>query len=298
MMAYVKSYVQAFEYAAYSTDYTASFEGKEVHYSDLYDMDALTDYWIVNEIFYNEDFNKKSTYLHKDIDGLMKMGPIWDMDWSSGAAGTNTTDVNRWATLNFRTNAQAAQWYRGLVKDPYFLIKVQERYWEIRDNQIQDMLDSIDVHYEYLKESGAADTELWTRTTEAYENGRAETFEKDVKNLKNWLTHHIAWIDQQMENEDTFVDPFLKKGESITLNLTDATGKDLLLKITSAASGSTDIYVNGRKCDTIQMANGTGSYTIPAEKLTAENGKKNVIEVKIKDGAGNTIASEYVTVKR
>jgi len=297
MMTYVKEYVQAFEYAAYSTDYTAEFEGKVVHYSDLYDMDALVDYWILNEIFNNEDFNKKSTYMYKDIDGLMKMGPMWDMDWSSGAAGTSTTDVNRWATLNFRTNAQAGQWYRGLVRDPYFLIKVQERYWEIRDNQIQNMLDSIDVNYEYLKESGDADTELWTKTTEAYGYGRATTFEKDVKNLKNWLKHHIAWIDQQMETERTFTSAFLSKNAGVTLGLADAAGGGLLLKISTSALGNADVYVNGRKCDRIEGVSGNATYVIPAEKLTAGAGKKNVIEVKVKDDFETVIAEEYITVK-
>lgn len=317
MMAYVKAYVQAFEYAAYSTDYTATHEGKEVHYSDLYDLDALVDYWIVNEIFNNEDFNKKSTYMHKDIDGLMKMGPIWDMDWSSGAAGTSTTLVNKWATLNFRTNAQAGQWYRGLVKDPYFLMKLQERYLEIRETHVQDMLDSIDVYYEYLKESGAVDSELWTKQTDAYMNGRGVTFEKDVANLRNWLNHHVAWIDEQMETEDAFVASFINKGDDITLGLTDAsgnelktdtakkapadavdkTGKDLVLKISADVSGDVDIYINGRKCDTIQMTNGNAEYVVKAEKLTAEAGKKNVIEVKVRDDLDDVLARDYVTVK-
>lgn len=296
MMKYVKNYVQAFEYAVYSSDYTAKHEGKEVHYSELFDMDALVDYWILNEIFNNEDFNKKSTYLYKDIDGLMKMGPMWDMDWSSGAEGTSTTAVNKWATLNFSTNAQAGQWYKGLVEDPYFLVKVRERYLEIRDEQIQDMLDSIDVHYEYLKESGAADTELWTRTAEAYENGRATTFEKDVENLRNWLKHHIAWMDQQMEAEESFVAAFMDRSEDVSLDAI-ADGEEMLLKIRLSHSGDVDVYVNGRKCDTIQGVNGSATYVVPAEKLTAQDGKENVIEVKVRDNLGEVIARNFVSVK-
>ena len=317
MIAYVENYVQAFENAVRSSEYTATFEDREVHYSELYDMDALVDYWILNEIFHNEDFNKKSTYLHKDIDGLMKMGPMWDMDWSSGAAGTATTSVNQWSTLRFKANAQLNQWYRSLVKDPYFLMKVQERYWEIRDVQVQDMLDSLDVHYEYLKESGAADTELWTKTITAYENGRATTFEKDAKNLKNWLVHHIDWMDKNLETEDAFTSAFLEYDSSMTLKLTDSnensleadtmekapadavsiTGKDLLLKISDAPAGTATIYVNGRKCETLVLVNGTATYAIPAEKLTEEVGIKNVIEVKIKDDFNTVLAENYVTVK-
>lgn len=296
MMNYVKNYVQAFEYAVYSADYTAKHEGEQVHYSELFDMEALVDYWILNEIFHNEDFNKKSTYLHKDIDGLMKMGPMWDMDWSSGAAGTSTTSVNQWTTLKFSTNAQAGQWYKGLVKDPYFLMRVRERYLEIREHQIQDMLDSIDVHYEYLKESGAVDTELWTRTTEAYGYGRGETFEKDVQNLRNWLNHHVAWIDQQMETEDSLVSAFMERSEDVKLDAS-VNGKGMILKIDSAYSGEAVVFVNGRKCDEIQIAGGSASCEIPAKMLTADSGKKNVIEVKILDDLGDVAARNFVTVK-
>ena len=60
MMNYVQNYVQAFEDAVTSDSYTSIYEGKTLHYSDLYDMDALVDYWLINEIFFNEALNKKS----------------------------------------------------------------------------------------------------------------------------------------------------------------------------------------------------------------------------------------------
>ena len=256
--------------------------------------------------------------MYKEIDGLMKMGPMWDMDWSSGAEGTSATKINEWSTLNFNANAQTNQWYKSLVKDPYFLMKVQERYWEIRDVQVQDMLDSVDVHYEYLKESGAADSAVWTMVNTAYANGRATNFEKDVALLRKWLNHHIKWMDQSMETEDEFASSFLSKNDDISLNLKDSngnslaadtaqkapadavdkTGKDLSLKISTTYSGNADIYVNGRKCDTIQVKNGNTEYVIEAEKLTAEVGKKNVVEVKVKDASNSVVAEAYITVKR
>ena len=82
MMSYVQTYVQAFENAVQSADYTAAYDGNTVHYSELYDFDELIDYWLVTEIFYNEEINKKSTYMYKPVDEKMIMGPIWDMDWS------------------------------------------------------------------------------------------------------------------------------------------------------------------------------------------------------------------------
>lgn len=308
MMTYVQEYVQAFENAVQASDYTAEYEGEEVHYSDLYDLDALVDYWLVNEIFYNEELNKKSTYMYQEIGGLMIMGPIWDMDWSSGAGGTSATATNQWATLYFNTNAQKNQWYKNLVKDPYFLMKVQERYWEIRNNQVQNMLNSIDGHYEYLKESGTADTTRWS--------GRV-SFDNDVTNLKNWLNSHIAWMDQKMITEDALDASFISKSNTLSLEVTDSEGneleadtqetapadavitegKDVKLTISGNNTGNAEIYVNGKKCDTIQVTESGAEYVILADKLTEENGIKNVVEVKIKNTSGVVTAENYVTVK-
>ena len=87
MMAYVKTYIQAFENAVRADSYTAEYEGETVHYSELFDFQSLMDYWLINENFFNEELNKKSTYMYKEIDELVHMGPIWDMDWSSGGEG-------------------------------------------------------------------------------------------------------------------------------------------------------------------------------------------------------------------
>jgi len=137
---------------------------------------------------------------------------------------------------------------------------------------------------------------LWTRTTEAYANGRAETFENDVKNLKNWLNHHIAWIDQQMETEDSFVSAFMERSEDLKLDASED-GKGMILKIDSACSGDAVVFVNGRKFDEIRNVDGSVSCEIPAKMLTAESGKMNVVEVKVLDSMERVIARNYMTVK-
>ena len=310
-MNYVQSYVQAFENAVQSSDYKALYDGKEVHYSELYDLDALVDYWLISEIFYNEELNKKSTYMYKDVDGLMMMGPIWDMDWSSGAAGTSTGATNQWATNYFNINAQKNQWYKNLVKDSYFLVRAQERYWEIRNDQVQDMLDVMDDHYAYLVESGKADYEVWLAKA-----GRKTSFESDYNNLEKWMNTHVAWIDAQMATEDTFDAAFLSKNTSLKLAFTDADGKALEadtaekapadalgvsgkavnLKI-SGAGGSAKIFVNGKVFRSMNVSLSGTTVEIPASALNAEVNEKNVVEVKVYNNSGSLAAANYVTLK-
>ena len=310
MMNYVQTYVQAFEDAVQSDSYTAVYEGETVHYSDLYDFDALVDYWLINEIFFNEELNKKSTYMHKDIDGLMKMGPIWDMDWSSGGEG-QTYHTEQWATRYYSTNAQANNWYKFLIQDPYFIMKAQERYWQIRDRQVADMLDEIDSSYELLKTSAKANGERW---------GYGSDYKYYVDSLRNWFTSHLAWLDEQMATQDILRDSLGYYASSrLALSLTDAYGNDLAADSSKVAradgtatvgqslklivqggnntTGNAVLYVNGRRTSVTPMtANSTITVDVPGSSLTARAGEKNVIEVQIEAADGSINASSYVTV--
>ena len=310
MMNYVQTYVQAFEDAVRSDSYTAYYDGKTVHYTDLFDFDALIDYWLINEIFFNEELNKKSTYMYKDIDGLMLMGPIWDMDWSSGGEG-QTYHTEQWATRYYSTNAQANSWYKFLIQDPYFIMKAQERYWEIRNDQVADMLAELDSNEELLAVSAKANGERW---------GYKYDYSKYVGNLRNWLNTHLAWMDEQMATQDSLRDSLGYSASSrLALTLTDANGNALLadsakvapadgvaakglpLKLTikggDNTTGNAVLYVNGRRTSVTPItANTTITVDVPADSLTAKEGKKNVLEVQIEKADGTINASRYVTV--
>ena len=311
MLNYVKDYIQAFEDAVQSDSYTAVYEGETLHYSELFDMDALVDYWLINEIFFNEELNKKSTYMYKDIDGLMKMGPIWDMDWSSGGEG-ETHISNEWATIHYSMNAQANSWYKFLIQDPYFFIKAQERYWEIRDVQVEAMLDELDSNEELLEVSAKANGERW---------GYKSDYSKYVNTLRNWLNTHLSWMDDQMATQDSLRDSLgYHASTRLTLSLTDAEGKaleadsaehapaegvapkgqDLILTVQGGndTNGIAVLYVNGRRVsETTTQANSTTNVEVPAESLTAKPGEKNVLEIQIEKADGTINASHYVTVR-
>ena len=268
------------------------------------------DYWLINEIFFNEELNKKSTYMHKDIDGQMKMGPIWDMDWSSGGEG-QTYHTEQWATRYYSTNAQAQNWYKFLIQDPYFFMKAQERYWQIRDRQVADMMTEIDTSYELLKTSAKGNGERW---------GYRSDYKTYVDNLRNWFNSHLTWLDEQMATQDTLRDSLGYSASSrLTLTLTDTTGKQLQkdtavhapadgaasmglpLQLTVQCGSNTDgiaaLYVNGRRIsETATQANSTVTVIVPADSLNAPAGEKNVLEIQIEKADGSINASRYVTV--
>ena len=311
MIGYVQNYVQAFEDAVQSDSYTAEYEGETLHYSELFDMDALVDYWLINEIFFNEELNKKSTYMYKDIDGLMKMGPIWDMDWSSGGEG-QTYHTENWATRYYSTYAQANSWYKFLIQDPWFFINAQERYWEIRNAEVKDMLAELDRNEELLASSAAGNGKRW---------GYKSDYSEYVNKLRTWLNTHLSWMDEQMDTQDSLRDSLgYHPSGRLALSLSDAednalaadtaekapadgvAAKGLSLKLTVKGGNDTDgvaaLYVNGRRIsETATEANATTVVDVPADSLTAKFGEKNVLEIQIEKPDGTINASRYVTVR-
>lgn len=143
MMAYAKNYLDAYESALASPDFTTTYNGETVHYTDLFDLDSLVRYWLICEYTNNWDSMKNSSYLYKDLEGKAKMGPDWDYDWAFGNINmysmTGPFVWDNWHTTltGMDTNQggfaeqtyQKNQWYHALVKDPYFVAKAYE-YWQ------------------------------------------------------------------------------------------------------------------------------------------------------------------------
>ena len=196
----VEEFVNMFEQAIDAPDFYVEYQGRQVHYSDLFDMDSLARYWVVNELFYNCDFMRKSVWFYIDPLGKAFMGPVWDNDWSSG--NPPCEDWDRWATLWFDVEAQKEQWYRSLIKDPAFRKKAREVYWAYRDHigEIAGEDGAIDRNYWLLYEAALSNDRLWK-----YGDG----YEADVTLLRNWLTSRVEWLDRQFATEESLAESLL-----------------------------------------------------------------------------------------
>ncbi len=75
---YLENYVTGFEKALYSTNYKDEIQG----YPNYIDVGSFIDYFLVSEVSRNNDGFKKSRYFHKDKNGKIVAGPVWDFDWA------------------------------------------------------------------------------------------------------------------------------------------------------------------------------------------------------------------------
>ncbi|MCL2089261.1 MAG: CotH kinase family protein [Oscillospiraceae bacterium] len=224
-----KAYLNAFEAAVLpesSPDFYAKYNNKDYHYSDLFDMDSLVQYFFANEIPYNADNMKNSVYWYKGIDEKAKFGPAWDFDWSMGVwwvdGGSPWSDnpgnqlpYNRWASIT--TGGQPSgrpHYYRqGLLRDPVFLVRAYEHWRNIRRTAIEDLVKHdgwLDQLAQKMQGPAAANHARWAENySRDRRDGRAKaTAAQEIQTTVNYFRNRVSWIDKKAVDLDTFVQSF------------------------------------------------------------------------------------------
>ncbi len=282
-MNYVKNYINAFESAVNAADFTTVYNDRTVSYSQLFDMDSLVQFWLVNELFMNVDAMKKSTYMYKDTDGLFKMGPIWDMDWSSGSLVSNylgSGTYNEWQTTKFSDEAQANQWYKSIINDPYFAVKAYELYTQVREKMGAMVADggTIDAYQALLAESADANANLW------YSRENKKKFATQAAALKTYLKNRLNWMDTQFASPELLAASLgYKSAGGINVEAVKAeSGGSAVTMLTADVSDnnikSVEFLVNGMKLGTVSVDGGKAQMEVPVNVL-APNGSYNTVQV-------------------
>lgn len=325
LSSYAADYIQSFEYALHSPDfiyhdadthyklvpgrfnqkngwsYTTkktdfSFpESDGKHYSELFDMDSLIHNFLICEFTVNWDSMKNSVFITKDIDQPASLSPNWDYDWAFGNINmyridTYLTDI--WQTTNeYYTNEQcyqAVQWNRFLIKDPYFLWKVYEKYQEIRPVLLENMIKQgglLETYHDQLKEAGIANDLRWRHTYLTY---WGEEFEDAFTSLTNFIRERITWLDEQFVSFETFVNSlgYYKASELLSCEVSyDADGNaTITAQVSDSSATSVSFAVNGASMYEEDLSQGTASVTIKASDL--EKKGQNVVQIRMKNNDG------------
>ncbi|MBQ7010746.1 MAG: CotH kinase family protein [Clostridia bacterium] len=212
MMLYVYRLVQDFEDALFSPTFHNS-DGK--HYSEYLDVDSLVDYWLVWNLFNNQEFGYLSMYCYID-GGKIHFGHCWDFDYT---AGNIITQPKKWISNERWLTDRGVGWYKEILGDPYFSVLCQERWFELRE-LTDDLLRSLDIYYGYMADEAVrcnernGDRPNWSQTD--VNNGHSYDFQTDYEVLKSWLTGRIKWLNDMMSLPDANID---KSGNTRSVKL-------------------------------------------------------------------------------
>ena len=199
---YISNYMASFENALAGDNFADPTTG----YAAYIDTQSFIEFFLLNELSNNVDGYRLSTWLTKDKNEKLKMGPIWDFNLAFGNVdycSGNATDV--W-TYKFNERCSGdfwliPFWWERLMEDPAFVSKLKLRWSELRGGVFSNaaILQKIDTYTEILTLSGGIQNnfERWPVLGEYVwpNNFIGNTYNEEREYLIDWVNDRVAWMD-------------------------------------------------------------------------------------------------------
>lgn len=292
----------------------ADFEAEQydgLHYSELADFDSLLRNFLICELTVNYDGMKNSVFFYKDLDGSLFIGPAWDYDWAWGNSYSDHT-IDTWKPEIWQTTDQyfgseqyyqTVQWNRYLIRDPYFLVRVYEKYWEIRDTVIGEMLRDgglIDQYAAELKPAADANDARWEGCRGDFAGMR---FDEGIAVMKDFLEQRISWLDEQFASVETLRSSlgYYEVSDDLTVSRidTDSSKDGVYIEVTTTLPDcqSVSFQINGTNFYQAEVRGGAAKLQVPEAALRTGRGDLNAVQVRAVDSGGNYIVNPEGTVE-
>lgn len=192
---YVQNYVNEMEDALYDSK---RFSNRD--FAKYMDLESFADWLIIHLITTNYEFgHPKSCYMHKDMNGKMIAGPVWDFDWGTfnPEISNSYSDFNISALLSLKEDdAEMFQflYYPKLFKDDAFRSILKSRWLVLKpvfETEIPEFISSME---DYLQASESLNSELWpiTSTVNGDEN---LSFHNAINRLQSAFLDALNGID-------------------------------------------------------------------------------------------------------
>jgi len=204
--AWIKAYLDGFETALYGPDFADPVLG----YAPYIDPGSFIDHHILVEVTKNIDGYRLSTFMFKDRNSKLNMGPIWDYNLSLG----NANYLQGWLPQGWYyalISSGNYPWYGRLFQDEAFSLAYADRWYALRRNEFrtEKMLGDVDGYATLLDESKDRNFVRWPILgVYVWPNWFiANTFQEEIDWMKGWLEDRLLWMDGQFFAPPSFNHP-------------------------------------------------------------------------------------------
>tara|TARA_X000001036_G_scaffold98525_2_gene91454 strand:+ start:4177 stop:6741 length:2565 start_codon:yes stop_codon:yes gene_type:complete len=164
-------------------------------YPSVIDVPSFIDFMILNEFSANVDGYQFSTFFHKERNGKLRAGPIWDFNLTYG------NDLFFWGyDRSFTYGWQfddggntGAKFWKDLFDDPIYKCYLSKRWQELtypgmplNTAKVMDFIDATVLH---ISEAAARQEALW---------GTTDVFVQQVRELKSFISDRNKWLSNQL----------------------------------------------------------------------------------------------------
>ncbi|MFN8256069.1 MAG: CotH kinase family protein [Bacteroidales bacterium] len=261
---YIENYFISLQSAA-----TAQNTSISNGFPSMIDIPSFINYMIISEITSNADSYQYSTYFHKDRNGKLRAGPVWDYDLTYGNDlffwGLDRSHTDVWQFDN--GDNTGSKFWKDFYNNSTYKCYLANRWQSLTATgaalNINVINDKITGIADLISEAADREDQRW---------GTVGNFGSNVAFIRNWLNTRISWITNQLKNANTCTPPSLPSLviSKINFNPVDAQG------IKGSDLEFIEITNNGS-----QMANLTGvyfselgiSYQFPANSTIGANEK-------------------------
>ena len=160
-------------------------------YPSVIDIPSFVDYMIISELSANADAYQFSTFFHKDRNGKLRAGPIWDNNltfgndlfiWSYDRSKTDT-----WQFAN--GDNEGPKFWQDLFRNPDFKCYLSKRWNQLiqpgQPLNLQVLDNLIDSTVVKISEAVVRENIRWAS---------AMDFTTEISNMKDWLKRRIDWM--------------------------------------------------------------------------------------------------------
>jgi len=171
----------------------------------LIDFETFIDYYLVQEFMRNQDTRWSSAFFQIRGQGenrRLYAGPVWDFDLSSGSTEYVYSPIGSHAVLNDYGHSRL-DWFYYLLTSYWFRTLVNERYLEIRDNEIRTTIDRVYYMATTFESDFNRNFERWPdqggityRWSSSHMTREITGPLAQAHSLIEWFEARIIWMDE------------------------------------------------------------------------------------------------------
>ncbi len=160
-------------------------------YAPLVDVRSFIDWYLVEELFFNQDSNfSSSVHVTWVPGGRFAMGPLWDFDLSAGSHWQRPVPPDR-----YYYTRSGDHWISRMFRHPGFTIAARQRWDQIRP-LVDEMIASIPAAAAAIRPSLEKNWQIWPDATATALAGsiHADTINGELDYMQDWLTARANWM--------------------------------------------------------------------------------------------------------
>jgi hypothetical protein len=164
-------------------------------FPSVIDIPSFVDFILLNEFASNADGYEFSTFFHKDRNGKLRAGPIWDFNLTYG------NDLFFWGFDRSKTDIwqfdddgnEGPKFWKDLFDDAVFKCYLTKRWQALTASGMP--LNSVEI-FAFIDETSTLISEAVERQETV--TGTTGEFDQQIIDIKEFITERITWISNEL----------------------------------------------------------------------------------------------------